>query len=196
MYEHLRQIKLDALSAIYLHNQRLHRLQQRNLLLEFLAIAVPVFYIVPRYLLKGSPVAPYIDDFGELLAAGLLILAILKVVYQWQERTISHSVMVRRNQDIKLETDLLLGKKSIGQEVMNQFLRRVTDVDIEDDELLSDSTPAEDQSAYRYALKNLTPGVTTCCMKCGSDPWHMQPGSCTVCGGVPVNQMIKRNDAN
>lgn len=186
MYEQLRQNKLEALCAIYLHSKRLQRLQQRNLLVEFLAIAVPVFYIVPRYLLKGTSFAPYVDNFGELLAVSLLVLAILKVVYRWQERAISHSVMMQRNQDIKLEADLLLSKKNINQEVSQQFQRRVADVDAEDGELLADVTKEEDQAAYRYALKNLTPGVTTCCMKCGADPWLHQAGACLVCGGTPV----------
>lgn len=186
MYEHLRQIKLDTLSAIYLHSRRLQRLQQRNLLVEFLAIAVPVFYIVPRYLLKGTFIALYVDNFGELLAVGLLILSILKVVYRWQERAIRHSVMMQRNQDIQLEADLLLGKKHISQEVSHQFQRRVADVDAEDRELLADVTKEEDQAAYRYALKNLTPGVTTCCMKCSADPWRFQAGACLVCGGTPA----------
>jgi len=186
MNDNLRQIKLNALSAIYLHEKRLQRLQQHNLLIEFLTIAVPVFYIIPRYLLKGTLTAPYADGFGELLAASLLILAILKVVYKWQDREIKHSVMVRRNQDIKLEVELLLTKKSISQEVSNQFMKRVANVDTEDGELFLDVTKEEDQAAYRYALKNLTPGITTCCMKCGADPWHFQPGTCLVCGGTPV----------
>lgn len=182
----LRQNKLDALCAIYLHSKRLQRLQQRNSLTEFLGIAVPVFYIIPRYLLKGTVIAPYVDNFGELLAVGLLILALLKMACHWQEDAIRHSVMIRRNQDIKLEADLLLGKKSISQEVSYQFQRRVADVDAEDRELLADVPTKEDQAAYREGLKQLVPGVTTCCMKCGADPWRFQAGACLVCGGTPT----------
>ncbi len=182
----LKQVKLEALSAIYLHEKRLYKLQKRNLLVEFLSIAVPTFYIVPRYLLKGSMMEATVDTAGELLAIALLILAIGKIVYKWQESETKHAVMARRNADIKNEAEQLLAKKTLSQELLFQFMKRVSDVDEEDREHLLGVTHEEDQEAYRDALKKLTPGATTCCMKCGADPWRFRPGPCSVCGGTPL----------
>jgi mobilome CxxCx(11)CxxC protein len=181
----IRQQKLNALSSIYLHEKYIRKLQKKNLLVEFLTIAVPVFYIVPRFLVKGTIVATFVETVWEVAGAVLLVLAIFKVVYKWQDREIRHSVMLRRNADINQEANQLLSRGNITNEVFEQFSRRVLDIDAEDRELLLDTKKNEEQEACREALKNAVPGSTMLCPKCGADPWLFKPGSCGACGGTP-----------
>jgi len=187
LIDNIRQQKLNALAAIYLHERRIAKLRSKSLLVEFLSLAVPVFYIVPRFLAKGTSVASYIEFFGEILAAILLVLAILKLVYKWQDDEIRHSIMLRRNADISLEADRLLTRKNTNDAIVEQFLRRVKDVDDEDNDLLLDATKKEERTAYREALKK-SEGKLAICPVCGANPWSFKKGSCDACGGTPVAQ--------
>jgi mobilome CxxCx(11)CxxC protein len=184
----LRQNKLAALVAGYLHEKRIHRLRRKNLLVEFLTIAVPAGYAIPRFLMKGTSGAALVEYAWELFAAALLMLAILRVVYKWQDRETRHSIMLRKNVDVSREADQLLTRKTINHEVLEQFLKRIADIDMEDKELLADVTKEEDQEAAREGLKHLVPGATTLCSKCGADPWTFTEGACDACGGTPVTE--------
>ena len=183
--DRIRRLKLEALAAIHLHEQRIQLLQKRNLFVELLSITVPVFYITPRFLAKGTTVAPVIDALGEILSAVLLVLAIAKLLYKWQDREIKHGIMARRNSDVSREADRLLSKQTSASEV-DQFLRRIQDIDDEDRDLLLGVREEENQVAYREALKRVQAGGDSC-FKCGADTWNFQPGSCKVCGGTPIN---------
>ena len=121
------------------------------------------------------------------MAAILLVFAILKLVYKWQDDEVRHSIMLRRNADITLEADQLLNRKNTNDAIVEQFLRRVKDVDDEDNDLLLDATKKEERMAYREALKKLEGRLATCPV-CGANPWHFEKGSCDACGGTPVVQ--------
>lgn len=185
--ERITQSRLSALMAVFLHKKRIWRFRRKGLWVEFLAIAVPVFYIVPRFLLKGRPEAERVEVVWELLAASLLVATILKTVYRWQDRETRHSVMSRQNEDMALEALEMLAREAIAGEVLAQFFKRVADINKEDRELFLDATQKEDQKAYREALKQLHPGVTTLCSKCSADPWKFKKGACAACGGTAVS---------
>jgi mobilome CxxCx(11)CxxC protein len=183
--DNIRQQKLNALASVYLHTKRISKLRKKNLLVEFLSLAVPAFYIVPRFLAKGTNLSSAIEVIGEILAAILLVLALLKLVYKWQDDEIRHSIMLRKNADIALEADQLLTRENINIATVEQFLRRVQDVDDEDNDLLLDATKQEEREAYREALKKFE-GRLAICPVCGANPWHFKQGSCDACGGTPV----------
>lgn len=186
LIDNIRQQKLNALVAIYLHEQRIAKLKKKSLLVEFLSLAVPAFYIVPRFLSKGTSLAFFIEVIGEILAATLLVLAILKLVYKWQDDEIRHSIMRRRNSDIVFEADQLLKKRNTNDAIVEQFLRRVKDIDDEDDDLLLGTTKKKEQTAYRKALKKME-GRSAACPVCGANLWRFKEGSCNACGGTPNN---------
>ena len=186
--ERIRKTKIDALVAIKLHQKQKRKLQKKNQLVDFLSIAVPAFYLTPRFLAKDTIFATFIDGFGEILAAILLVLAIWKLVKKWQDDEISHKTMLRKNRDTVYEADRLLGNPTTNTEAVEQFLRRVIDVDDDDSELLFSTIKKTDlQEAYREALKEFDPSShSTCCKLCGADPWKFIQGNCQVCGGTPV----------
>ncbi len=184
--DNLTQQRLQALVAVHLHRKYISILRRRNLLVEFLTIAVPTFYIVPRFILKGTASAPVIEVAWELLASILLILAILRVVFKWQDREVRHTFMSYKNAEVAQEASQFLSKAFISSETVEQFLKRIADYDAHDNDDLLLGTPAkEDQEAFRKALKELVPGSTKLCPKCGADPWIYQKGSCEACGGTP-----------
>ena len=182
----IQKIKLNALSAIYLHEKRLGYFRWLNTLIEFLSIVVPVFYVAPRFLFKGTPYEQLVEIIWEILAVLLLSMAIAKIIFRWQDREMKHTVMARRNEDVRNEADKLLAQGKISSSVINQFVSRVTDIDAEDRELFLTVTQKEDQEAYRYALKHLVPASTMLCENCGANPWDFKPGECAVCGDTPA----------
>jgi mobilome CxxCx(11)CxxC protein len=182
----IRQQKLNALTAMQLHKNQISTLQQRNRLVESLSIAVSAFYLTPRLLAKGTSFANIVDNIGEILAAILLVLTILKLINKWQDDEIRHEIMLRRNRDIVYEADRLLERPTTNREVLEQFLRRVKDVDDEDQFLLLNIKRVEKQKAYRDALKEFGSSTSTPCPICGADPWTFTPGRCEACGGTPV----------
>lgn len=107
------------------------------LLIEFLSIAVPVFYLAPRYLLKGTSAQEYVEAVGEILAAFLLVMALLKVVFKWQDLEVRHLVLARKNADIAYEASQIIGRtETVEQAVIDQFMKRASDVDQEDGSFL------------------------------------------------------------
>ncbi|MEM9153377.1 MAG: mobilome CxxCx(11)CxxC protein, partial [Cyanobacteria bacterium P01_F01_bin.3] len=129
-----------------------------------------------------------VDVLGELLAACLLVLAILRLVSKWQDDEIKHGIMSRRNIGVAYEADRLLQSEVSSDAVADQFLKRIQDLDSDDSSLLLNMSAADKQSAYREALKRFTPGDSTPCPTCGADPNKFTQGSCQVCGGTPVTR--------
>lgn len=184
----LKQIRLEALSAIYLHQIRLKSVRRKNSTTNFLTIAVPILYFVPRFLLKDSVYHNAVEVLWELLASFLLILGVSKVVFRWDQKENDHSFMIHKNRDTAREALQLLEEKIRSNPVLQQFLKRVQDNDKRDnDELLLDVKIQQDQTAFRYALKHLVPGTTVLCPKCNADPWNFKTGSCQLCGNSPNN---------
>jgi mobilome CxxCx(11)CxxC protein len=182
----IEQKKLDALVAIQLHRKQIRILQRINRVFECLCIAVPAFYLTPRLLAKNTSLAIYVDLFGEILASVLLILAIIKLVNKWQDDEFKHTSMSQRNADIVYEADRLLAIQTTSTEALEQFLKRVQDVDSEDQSLLINTKKDDKQTAYREALKQLSSSNAILCPICNSDPWKFTAGTCQACGGKPA----------
>jgi|LakMenE01Jun11ns_1017448.scaffolds.fasta_scaffold9895489_4 mobilome CxxCx(11)CxxC protein len=185
--ETIQQKRLDALVAMKLHRNQMRHLQSLNQLVLGLSIIVPAFYLTPRLLAKGTALGTIVDFIGEIVAALLLIFASLQLVCKWQDNEYQHRLMARQNSDVDYEARRLLNSKSINDITLEQFLKRVQDVDSNDAELLNNIKEADRQRAYRDALKEFEPSKSTPCPQCGADPWNFRHGRCQVCGGTPVN---------
>ncbi len=185
--DNLLQVRLEALHAIYLHQKQIITLRRKNLLVEFLSIGVPVFYIVPRFLLKDTEHFKLVEIVWELLGVSLLVVVIFKIVFKWQEREVKHSFLAYRNRDIANEALKFVNAESVNKEVIEQFLKRVQELDANDNEdLLLSTATTENQEAFRDALKKLIPGSTRLCPKCNADPWIFKAGDCNLCGNSPI----------
>ncbi len=180
--------------AVLQHQMCISKLQKRNYLVDFLSIAVPVFYIFPRFLIKGVEweilgfvLEDIVNTTGEILSALLLVMVIFKLVYRWQDSEVQHWAMITKNRSISLEANQLLTNRRTSGDVVEQFLRRVSEIDTDDDKLLISITKKQEQQTYREALKKLD-GEAARCRVCGANPWRFKEGDCDACGGSLWNR--------
>ena len=178
------QSRMNALSAIDLHRARVMRWRRAGTLVEFLTIAVPITYFVPKILASQTQWESALESTWEILAALLLIMTILKSVYRWRDKEIRHSIASRINEDVSREARRLLDSDDLSAGQHEQFLKRVSMANNEDRDLLLGVSADEEKRAYRFALKHANPNMSTLCPKCGADPWIFVPGDCAACGGT------------
>lgn len=183
----LLQHKLNAEAASVLHQKCIANLQQLSLLVEFVAISVPILIIISKFLTKSTKIFWLIETVSELLAGVLLILVVLKLVYGWSRKKTRHSVMLRMNNNISHEIDELLEKSNRSESENIQFLRRIKEIDNEDNELFINAKKSETQKAYREALKKIEGSLATCHV-CNTSIWKYKKKKaksnepCSACG--------------
>jgi mobilome CxxCx(11)CxxC protein len=185
------QQKMNALAAKHLHERRLAKLRRWSLLVDYLAVGVPVLYFPARYIAKGTAVSNLIEHAWEVLAAILLCSAILKITYRWQERAEQHSKLISENISLSWQADYFLdNNKHTSPENISWFLRLAENCEKEDRAAFGIVKEEEKRLAYREALKEFNPSsIDTICPKCGVSPWEYKPGSCQLCGNTPKLQV-------
>jgi mobilome CxxCx(11)CxxC protein len=188
--EEIRQAKMNALCAKVLHDKRRAMYKPQIQLVDFLTLGIPGFYIVARLLAKGTRWEETVEFVWEFLAAALILLGFWKLVRGWSDQLEKHRFYAARNNDMVVTADSLLARAStLSNENAEWFLRRVSDLDSEDSDVLGEPSHKERQEAMREALKQFTPATAaTACPNCRANPWNYQPGSCQMCGGTPVPQ--------
>jgi mobilome CxxCx(11)CxxC protein len=184
----IKQKRIDSLAAKHLHVRLLSNLNKRQRLVDFLAIAVPLIYVPVRYLAKNTEYALAVETAWELLAALLVVLVVLKIVYRWQDRSQICKQLLGENISLIGQADQLLRDVDhISPEGSRLFFTLAEKSETEDRDLLGESSDKDRQFAYREALKEAVPGSsTTVCPGCGSSPWNFRPGSCQLCGNTPT----------
>jgi mobilome CxxCx(11)CxxC protein len=140
------QKKTDALATKHLHQRRLGPLEQGNLLIDYLAIAVPILYVPVRYLAKGTGWQEIAEPLWEILAALLLALTALKIVYGWQESIKKHSKLRDENIFLASQADSLL-----------RHVETLTTQSVESFLALADRTEAADREALGTLNSESTP---------------------------------------
>lgn len=182
--DQVRQKKIDSLAAKHLHQKSLHKLNERNQRIDFIALAVPLLYFVIRFLVKGTKNAEWAEPLWEFLAASLLVLTFAKINFKWQEKAQEHSKLMGENISVVgLADSLLTDAESIGQN-FRLFSLLAEKSEKDDRILLGQPSDAERCAAYREALKEFAGAAATCPI-CKASPWKFQPGSCQACGNRP-----------
>lgn len=185
--ERVTQEKMNALTARVIHERRLTSLRRRILSLDILALVVPVSYFPIRFAAKGTSVAPYAEGIWFVLAALLVVLALLKLLFRIQDRAERHGRLIGENISLITHADRLLSRStSPTRAEMEFFLYLADSIQKQDRDLLHDASMSEKQEAYRQALKEITPDGKARCPVCGASPWAFSPGSCQACGNTPA----------
>ena len=186
----LLQKKMDTLSAKHLHEIYLAPLQRSSVAVDALAIAVPGLLLTARLLTKGLAIGPFVDVVAESLAAVLLMLAIIKGVYGWQDKIIEHSRLRDENISLGTQADALIRKgPAATSDSVDMFLLLLDRSEQADRKAFGTPKEALKQRGYREALKEIDPGSTeTKCPYCKASPWSYKAGNCQVCGNTPVTQ--------
>jgi len=178
------QKKLDSLGAKHLHVRARKKLNRYNLAADILAIAVPVLYFVPRYLLKGTQYGTYVEAGWECIAAVLIVLIVAKIACKWEERAQSHSKLLGENISLVRQADELLIESGLPDTVQ-LFLRLAEKSETADREVIGEPSDKDKRYAYREGLKELGDSSVRCDI-CGASPWKFKPGSCQLCGNTPI----------
>lgn len=191
-FDIIRQRRMDALTTKYLHGRILALLNRRNLLVDILALGVPILYFPIRYLAKGYPIGSIVEIFWEIFAAILIFLAFLKIILRWQDQAERHSKLIGENISLASQADqLMLNYATASSDSVQWFITLADNLEKTDRELLGQPKTKDRQWAYREALKEFTPSSTEPCPECGATPWNFTPGSCQLCGNTPSPNFIK-----
>lgn len=119
--ETIRQKKLDSLAAKHLHVKALESLNFGIQIVDYLAVCVPVLYFAIRYLAKGTPYDGIAETGWEILAAILLALTLLKIVFRWQDKAQIHSTLLGENIALVGLADELLTKPILSSDNLQFF---------------------------------------------------------------------------
>lgn len=190
----IQQTRMNALAAKHLHQYRISALNRLNFCVDSLAVGVPILYLPVRYLAKGTSVGFFVESAWELLAAVLLVSVIIKIIGKWQDLAAQHSKLIGENISLATQAEQLLNNVSATTADGAQwFLRLADNLEKADRESIGEIKAEDRQRAYREALKEFSPGITTPCPECGASPWHYQPGSCQLCGNTPEQNRPERS---
>lgn len=184
------QAKMDALCARNVHTGRLNRLRKCILLKEGVALVLPiVFFTVVMISDQNATAQRTMRAVGIVLSSLLLILGIVKVLGQWEDKVRAHIKGVSENIVLKNEADTVLSDPGSTEERAEYFLRLAETVEKPDSEVLANRSENERKRAYRDALKEIRPGdPSPTCPKCGANPWSFKKGSCGLCGNTPAKE--------
>ena len=184
----IRQQKFNCLAAKSLHSLFLASFNRKNKVVDLLALAVPALYVPVRYIAKDTVAMTIAEALWECLAASLLVLAFLKLVYGWQDKAETHSKLLGENIAHIAQINFLvagLQNHTTTPEAARWFLMQ-SELDKLDAESLAGITTEQRQLAYREATKEIGPHEV--CEICGASPWNSKPGSCQTCGLKPVKK--------
>jgi mobilome CxxCx(11)CxxC protein len=188
------QRRMDALATKHLHEYRCSSLNKLNLFVDLLAIGVPVLYLPVRYLAKGTSMGSLVESAWEILAGILLVLVIIKIIWRWQDKAAQHSKLIGENISLATQAEQLLNNASTTTVDSAQWFLVIADnLEKADMESFGRIKNKDRQCAYREALKEFSPGLTTACPECGASPWHYKPGSCQLCGNTPIQDKLERS---
>lgn len=181
--EKVEQKKLDSLVAKYLHHKKLGVLNVWCMVIDFVAVAVPILYFVVRYQAKGTDYAALAEFVWEILAVLLLVMTVFKNIWKLQEKAQNHSKLMGENISITgLADNLLSQPETIAQNY--PMFSHLVQKNEEDDRNILNPSDKDKKWAYREALKEFG-GKYIKCPICNASPWNFSPGSCQSCGNTP-----------
>src|SRR4051794_39355687 len=108
--DEIRQAKMNALTARYLHDKRRAGYKPLTQIVDFLTLGIPGFYIIARLIAKGTDQAHAVEIMWEFLAGGLILLGIWKLVRGWSDQAEKHRFYSSKNTDMITAADSLLAR--------------------------------------------------------------------------------------
>jgi mobilome CxxCx(11)CxxC protein len=182
----IEQKRIDALCARILHEAALRRLRRFSVLIDVLALTVPIFYMAARLLAKGTSYESAAQSTWECIAAALLILVVIKMALRWSDRSEQHSKLIGQNISLSTQANYLLSKAPPDTDAAQSFFLYSDLIEIADRDSLGNPGARRKKYIYREALKEIGPDVI--CPVCKSSPWHYTRGSCQACGNTAVSK--------
>jgi mobilome CxxCx(11)CxxC protein len=165
------QKKSDALSAKYLHQKKLDKINTPNIFVDWFVMAVTVLYFPIRYLAKNTEYSHYAESGWEISAAILFIIVLLKTVFKWQDRINRHNRLILLNMNLITQANEILNSQNINEELFRHFISSANQLESEDIDALGKISNKDKQWAYREAIKAFSTNSDTVCPICKISPW-------------------------
>ena len=182
----LAQIMTTAVVEKHLYQQRLAVARWKSRAVDFLALSTPTLYFALRFTAKGTSAQAAVEICWEFLAAVLLALTILKLVFRWDDYVASYLEQLGANTRLANQAQNLLDRAALtARQEYEHFIAEAGQLEKEDRAVLGHVFQREEQRAYREALKELDPTGAARCPECGvSARAPFRRGACPACGSA------------
>jgi len=184
LMDDLSQVRLDELSAKFIH-QRLLRVPQWGVrIVDILTLIVPILYMAPKLIWTDQQALAVIGVIDTIMFVVLLASAITRKAFGWDDYLQGHRTAVTKNIRTSNQALELLTDRNASDDAARWFLRLAKEPDAAEERLLEGATSSQKQAAYRQALKEFFPASAEAkCQVCGASVWHHIKGTCQACGG-------------
>ena len=180
----INQIKLNAISAKNLHRRGIWKYERINNTILVLTIVVPIVFIIALYVSKGTVYENEVNTISFALSITLIAVSVLSLIWKINDKITIHKLGMKNNIYIANECDNL---SNLNQGELRWFLRYVSEMDNNDNDVFTNISDKTRKNVYREALKELSPSdISITCPACNSSPWKYKEGNCQLCGNTPT----------
>lgn len=184
--DRLTQTRLNALVAKYLYRQKLRIVRGFDMAVTAATVLVPILFITAQWVAKGTTAEGTMNLIAFIGSALLICLAVLSLILGINKKLEQYSNGLAEN--IRIAEEGLTMSAGLAAQNQEWFYRYIASRDTKDAELLASTRTVARQSAYRNALRELTPAAITNCPVCGASPWKYKKGDCEACGNSNKEQ--------
>jgi mobilome CxxCx(11)CxxC protein len=185
--QQIKQIRLNALSAKYIHAKGIFRWKRYNLAIDILTLIVPLLLLVFPVLQINLIFGITLNNLTGVLSILLISLAVFKFTIKIPDKIEKHQELLTKNIAVAHEAQniLLNSTSSLNHEWL---FRQAQILEAEDQGIIGNLNKKFAREAYRESLKELDiNNNSVICPICKASPWNFKKGSCEACGNTPVN---------
>lgn len=184
--QQIKQLRINALSAKYIHTKEIKRWKLYNVAIDVLTLIVPILLLIFPILQIEEVSGISATDATGVFSILLLSLAVLKLIIKIPDKIEKHQQLLMKNIAIANEAQNIL-LNPVSNLAGEGFYRKVQELDVEDQEIIGNVNKKISREAYRESLKELEPdNISIVCPVCKASPWKFKKGSCEACGNTPA----------
>lgn len=186
MHPRLQKVIENSISAQYIYQKKLKKVNFTLIIISILTILVPIVVFISLYILKDTDYKDSSDLVATVISGSLLILSILALILKFDEKRLGYMIGNRVNRSIEERARNLVNENDDSK--LELFFAHVADIDNDDKERIGDVPLLLQQEAYREALKKVDIHGKGTCGVCNASPFIYTKGSCQTCGNTPFHK--------
>ncbi|CAN5332193.1 hypothetical protein BH23BAC1_BH23BAC1_17850 [soil metagenome] len=182
--QHIKQIRLNALSAKHIHTKEIGRWKQYNMAITILTLIVPILLLIFPVLQINRIFGFTLVNVTSVFSIFLISLAVLQFIIRIPNKIEKHQMLLTKNTTLAHEAQNILLNSS--KQNPEWLFRQAQGLEVEDLKIIGNVRKKLVQEAYRESLKELELGNNwIVCPICKASPWNFKKGSCEACGNTP-----------